>query len=281
MEYKAWLDEFFTGLGVDVMRYFLFAGIPFLLLYILFKSKMLRFKVQQKFPENKQLAREIGYSLLSMVIFSVVSLAVFVLQQQGYTKIYMDIHQHSTTYLVASVFIFIIAHDTWFYWTHRLMHHKKIYPHVHLIHHKSINPSPWATFAFHPYEAFIQVLILPVMVFAIPLHPAAILAWSMYQLVLNVGGHTGYEFFRSGFTKRFHTLWSNTATHHNLHHKYVNCNYSLYFNVWDRIMGTNHARYHDEFEAVIERRTKAKNETPKTETKPVTTDVPNEQLSAN
>ena len=215
---------------------------------------MFRFKVQQKFPENKQLKREIGYSLLSMLIFSVVSLGVFVAQQHGYTKMYLDIKAHSTAYLIFSVFLFIVVHDTWFYWTHRLMHHKKIYPHVHLIHHKSINPSPWATFAFHPYEAFIQVLILPLMVFTVPLHPAAILAWSMYQLVLNVGGHTGYEFFRSGFTKRIHTLWSNTATHHNLHHKYVNCNYSLYFNIWDRIMGTNHARYHDEFEEVVKRR---------------------------
>ncbi|MCX6197873.1 MAG: hypothetical protein NTY88_01450 [Bacteroidetes bacterium] len=48
------------------------------------------------------------------------------------------------------------------------MHLKKVYPYVHLIHHKSVNPTPWAAFAFHPLEAVGQVLILPIMVFAMP-----------------------------------------------------------------------------------------------------------------
>ena len=248
------LGTYFSEFSADLIRYFLFAGTPFLLLYVLFKSKLVRFKIQQKFPENKHIVREISYSILSMLVFTVFGTSVFYFQQHGYTKIYLDIHEHSIAYFIFSVFAFIMAHDTYFYWSHRLMHHKKIYPHVHLIHHKSFNPTPWATFSFHPIEAVMQVLILPIMVFLIPLHPLAILIWSMYQLMLNVGGHTGYEVFRSGFTKRIHTLWSNTATHHNMHHKHVNCNYSLYFNIWDRIMGTNHERYHEEFEAVTQRR---------------------------
>mgnify|MGYP001604706139 CR=1 FL=1 len=248
------VKEFITGLTVDVIRYFIFAGIPFLLLYVLFKSKVVRFKIQQKFPDNKHIAREIGYSLLSMFIFGLVSVMVFAAQQNGYTKIYTNIHAHSMAYFIFSIIVFIVVHDTYFYWSHRFMHLKKVYPYVHLIHHKSFNPTPWATFSFHPIEAFMQVLILPIMVFLIPLHPLAILSWSMYQLVLNVGGHTGFELMRSGFTQRIHTLWSNTATHHNMHHKHVNCNYSLYFNIWDRIMGTNHQRYHEEFEAGVARR---------------------------
>lgn len=250
--------EYFTGLAADMARYFIFAGIPFLLLYVLLKSKAIHFKIQQKFPENKHIVREISYSLLSMLIFGLFGTAVYSLTKHGYTKIYTDIHEHSIAYFIFSIIAFIVIHDTYFYWSHRLMHHKKIYPYVHLIHHKSYNPSPWATFAFHPFEAVAQVLILPIMVFAMPLHPLAIFAWSMYQLVLNVGGHTGYEFFRSGFTSRWYTKWSNTATHHNMHHKYVNCNYGLYFNVWDQLMGTNHERYHQEFETIVERRNDVK-----------------------
>ncbi|HLP52023.1 MAG TPA: sterol desaturase family protein [Chitinophagales bacterium] len=252
------LKEYFVGLGADVARYFIFAGIPFLLLYVLLKSKAVHYKIQQKFPESKHIQREISYSLLSMFIFGLFGTTVYVLAKHGYTKIYTDIHAHSMAYFFFSIVAFIVAHDTYFYWSHRLMHHKKIYPYVHLVHHKSHNPTPWATFAFHPTEAVMQVLILPIMVFAIPLHPLAIFAWSMYQLVLNVGGHTGYEIFRSGFTKRKHTFWSNTATHHNMHHKYVTCNYGLYFNVWDQLMGTNHQRYHEEFESIVERRKGAK-----------------------
>jgi sterol desaturase/sphingolipid hydroxylase (fatty acid hydroxylase superfamily) len=39
-----------------------------------------------------------------------------------------------------------------------------------------------------------------------------------------------------------------------MHHKYVNSNFGLYFNIWDRVMGTNHERYHEEFEAVVSKR---------------------------
>ncbi len=254
MNTEALLKNYLSEFTIDVIRYFVFAGIPFLLLYVLLKSKLIRYKIQQKFPENKHIAREISYSILSMLIFTVFGTTIFFLQQSGYTKIYTDVHEHSIAYLIFSILLFIVAHDTYFYWSHRLMHHKKIYPYVHLIHHKSYNPTPWATFSFHPLEAVAQVLILPIMVFAIPLHPYAILTWSMYQLVLNVGGHTGYEVMRNGFTQRRRSKWSNTATHHNMHHKYVNCNYGLYFNVWDQLMGTNHERYHQEFEANVNRR---------------------------
>lgn len=249
-----YLERYASHLFWDMIRYLLFAGIPFLIFYVIFKSPLLRFKIQQKFPGWKHMRREIGYSLLSMAIFTTVGTAVFLLRQNGYTQIYTDINAHSIWYFVFSVFVFIFAHDTYFYWSHRLMHHKKIYPYVHLIHHKSTNPTPWAVFAFHPFEALAQVAILPVMVFIMPLHPLAIFIWGIYQLALNVGGHVGFEIFPANFTKNPLTRWHNSSTHHNMHHKYVTCNYGLYFNVWDRLMGTNHPRYEEEYEAICARR---------------------------
>jgi len=35
-----------------------------------------------------------------------------------------------------------------------------------------------------------------------------------------------------------------------MHHRYVTCNYGLYFNLWDRLLGTNHPQYHQQFEAI-------------------------------
>ena len=122
MPLSGFVEEFATGLAADLIRYFVFAGGPFLLLYVIFRSKFVRFKIQQKFPENKHIHREIGYSLLSMTIFGVLSALIFVLQQHGYTRIYTDIHAHSMWYFVFSVVVFIIAHDTYFYWSHRFMH---------------------------------------------------------------------------------------------------------------------------------------------------------------
>ena len=249
-------ERYLQHFGWDLVRYFLFAGIPYTIFYVLLKSQLFRFKIQQKFPEFYHMRREILFSLSSMLIFTFVGTCVFILRKNGYTQIYTDIHRHSIAYFIFSVFAFIFIHDAYFYWSHRFMHIKKVYPYVHLIHHKSINPTPWAAFAFHPLEAVGQVLILPIMVFAMPLHPLAIFIWGIYQLALNIGGHLGFEIFRKGFTTRFHTKWHNTSTHHNMHHKYVNCNYGLYFNIWDRIMGTNHKNYHQEFDAICDRRAK-------------------------
>lgn len=42
----------------------------------------------------------------------------------------------------------------------------------------------------------------------------------------------------------------NTSTHHNLHHQQGNYNFGLYFNFWDRMMGTNHPQYAETFDQV-------------------------------
>jgi sterol desaturase/sphingolipid hydroxylase (fatty acid hydroxylase superfamily) len=70
---------------------------------------------------------------------------------------------------------------------------------------------------------------------------------------MNVLGHLGFELFPDGFASGKVTKWHNTSTHHNMHHKFTTSNYGLYFNFWDRVMGTNHARYESEYDVVRER----------------------------
>ena len=79
----------------------------------------------------------------------------------------------------------------------------------------------------------------------------------LYMMVLNVLGHVGFELFPSGFTKHWLGKWFNTSTHHNMHHRYGRGNYGLYFNFWDRVMGTNHKLYDATFEEVVNRNTTA------------------------
>ncbi len=45
----------------------------------------------------------------------------------------------------------------------------------------------------------------------------------------------------------------NTTTHHHQHHRKTNWNFGLYFNVWDRLLGTNHPEYASAYAAVTER----------------------------
>jgi len=174
-------------------------------------------------------------------------------EQAGYTKIYTDFSAYGWAYFIFTTVLFIFVHDAYFYFTHRAMHHPKVFKYVHKVHHMSNNPTPWAAFSFHPLEAIVEFGIIPIMVFLVPLHPAAILIFAVYMVTLNVMGHLGFEIFPRGFTQHKLLGWHNTSTHHNMHHKYVNCNYSLYFNIWDRLMNTNHAKYHTVFDEVTNR----------------------------
>ena len=244
------LMKFLHSFRENSLRYLSFSIPIFLFFYVWKKKEFFKYKIQQKFPENKHIFREIGYSFLTIAIFSTVGTLIFILRKHGYTKIYTNFSDHSVAYFIFSVVLFIVMHDTYFYWSHRLMHWKKIYKYVHKVHHLSLDPTPWAAFAFHPLEALAEIGILPIMVFLVPLHPLAILAWVLYQSGMNMLGHLGFELFPSGFVKGPVTKWYNTATHHNMHHKHFNCNYGLYFNFWDRILGTNHERYEEEFEKI-------------------------------
>ena len=134
-------------------RYFLSAAIAFLLFYVLFKNRIGYKKIQPRFPKQQDYTREIGYSLCTIAIFGLVPVLLvknpYVLP---HTLYYRNIGDHGWLYFFAAFPLMSIIHDTYFYWTHRLMHHKKLFPVFHLVHHHSTNPSPWAAYAFHPLE---------------------------------------------------------------------------------------------------------------------------------
>ena len=64
-----------------------------------------------------------------------------------------------------------------------------------------------------------------------------------WQIFNNVLGHTGFEFYPRWMMKGWLRYVLNTPTNHIMHHEKPNGNYGIYFNLWDRIMGTNHPDY--------------------------------------
>lgn len=43
---------------------------------------------------------------------------------------------HQLLWCLLCVALLDALHDTWFYWTHRLLHCKPLYKHVHYMHHR-------------------------------------------------------------------------------------------------------------------------------------------------
>lgn len=236
---------------IQAFRYIAFAGIAYLICYSWKRKAWIHRKIQPSFPSHKDLYREIGYSLSTACIFGIIALAMLYATRQGYTQMYYSIASYGWGYWFLSLLALIFIHDTWFYWSHRWMHsHHKIFRLFHRIHHLSHNPSPWAAFAFHPLEALVEALFLPLVILVLPVHTSVLFLFLFWMIVLNVLGHTGYEFNGKNFTKHPIFQWINTPTHHNMHHKNGKGNYSLYFNFWDKIMHTNHQAYQQTYERV-------------------------------
>jgi sterol desaturase/sphingolipid hydroxylase (fatty acid hydroxylase superfamily) len=227
------------------------AGIFFVLYYFLLYKKISHKKIQQRLPKRQDYLREVGYSLLTIFIFAFVPLFMLHMPSLArYTTLYARIEDYGWAYFFLAFPVLFLLHDTYFYWTHRAMHHKKLFRTMHLVHHKSVNPSPWAAYAFHPLEAVVEAGIFAVFLFTLPVHPLHLLLFFFFMIVYNVYGHLGYELYPQGFNKHWLGKWINTSVNHNQHHQYFKGNYGLYFTFWDRLMGTLRPDYDRRFEEV-------------------------------
>lgn len=148
------------SISLNLLRYFGVAGFAFLLFYVIFKSKWNYWKLQQTFPKATDYWLEIIYSLITVIIFMIVAVIIFASPLRNYTLQYESIDAYGKGYWLLSIFLMILLHDSYFYWMHRMMHHPTIFKWVHRTHHQSTNPSPWAAYAFHPIEAFIEASII-------------------------------------------------------------------------------------------------------------------------
>ncbi|MBX2962674.1 MAG: sterol desaturase family protein [Cyclobacteriaceae bacterium] len=239
--------SFWAILTVVFLRYLVFAVLAFIVFYGVKKHAWQFWKIQNRFPLRKDYVREIVYSIVTSFIFAGVGFAVFLTPFSAYTQVYYKVGDYGWGYLVLSAILIIFLHDTYFYWMHRLIHHKSVYKYVHRVHHLSTNPSPWAAMAFHPLEAVLEAGIIVVVAFAFPVHPLAIGIFLLFMMIYNVYGHLGYELYPNGFSKGLVGRWINTSVNHNMHHQYFRGNYGLYFLFWDRWLGTLHPDYDDAF----------------------------------
>lgn len=156
-------------------------------------------------------------------------------------------------YLAASVVMLDYFHDAWFYMTHRMLHSRALFRHVHALHHRSSVPTAFSGYSFHWAEAVLVFGNEVLEVFVVPLHVGLHRLYHLYTTIIHIGGHIGYELAPLIPTVEA-VVWAvlsrgapatalNTVAHHDLHHRYPGCHFSLYFTHWDRWCGTQHAAY--------------------------------------
>lgn len=216
-------------------RYLLFAGGAWLALWQ-WKNPLTEARRLQRATFTKpDLFREVRWSLVSAVLFGV--FFAFVFDGQRPVPLRADGAWKVLEFTLWLAFL-IVVHDTFFYWSHRLLHHPRVFPRVHALHHRSRNPSPFAALAFHPLEALAQIVWAVPLAWWLPIPSAPWFAFAFAAMLVNVVGHCGIEPYPRAWLTHPVMKWLNFATFHNGHHLHVDGNFGLYFSAWDRWMGT-------------------------------------------
>ncbi|MBM7404793.1 MULTISPECIES: sterol desaturase family protein [Sphingomonas] len=189
---------------------------------------------------DRQIVKEIRWSLISAAIYGIpAGVVAWGWQNRGWTRIYTDVHDRPLWWLPLSVLLYLFAHDTWFYWSHRWMHRPRVFRVAHAVHHASRPPTAWAAMAFHPIEALTGAFVIPLLVFLIPIHVGALGVVLTVMTVMGVTNHMGWEIFPRAVWAGPLGGWLITASHHQRHHQRYGCNFGLYFRFWDRLCGTD------------------------------------------
>jgi sterol desaturase/sphingolipid hydroxylase (fatty acid hydroxylase superfamily) len=246
-----WLHSF----TMEMERYLIgAAGVA--ILYWLLRRWTAPRRIQQREAMLADRRREFWLSVQTVAIFGAVNLITFAMITAGVVRFMPGTPDLGI--LAIQLVVIVLLHDAYFYWMHRGLHLRVLFRRAHAAHHLSRTPTSWASYAFAPIESVFEALYVPIFLLVASrfgaMYPITVFIFLGHQIARNAIGHSGHELAWSGFTRSPWTGWMTTTTHHDLHHSEGRYNFGLYFTWWDRMMGTEHPRYHERFEAVAARK---------------------------
>ena len=242
-------DIFVGSFTFDLGRYLIAASLIAALVWVLRRTRWASRKIQQREATRADFMREFGASLRTVLVYTVLAVPMVWAFRNGYLREYAGAVTPLTYagYLVAV----LLAHDTWFYWTHRAMHHPRLFKAFHRFHHRTVTPTAWTAYSFAIPEAALSFLFMPVFFAILPTPKPVIFAFLAIMILRNAMGHAGLELHARGWASHPLLKWISTTTHHDLHHAgSFNHNFGFYFTWSDKLMGTEHPDYVATFDRV-------------------------------
>ncbi|TAE53582.1 MAG: hypothetical protein EAZ89_07315, partial [Bacteroidetes bacterium] len=258
MSLTYFFEQFLEAFIGQSLIFFLFV-IPFFLVFWVWgrkRWKPIRIQEVQRATRH-HFSHDLKFTFSTFILFAAMDVFLIYLQSKGYTKIYSDFGEYGWAWAGISFFLLLFLNDTFFYWSHRAMHHPRLYRFFHKVHHESTDPSPLTSGAFHPSEAVVENVMFMVLPFVMPLHMGVIIVWQIFDMLNNVLAHLGYELYPAGWTKTPVLKWKTASVHHNMHHQLFHGNYALYFTWWDKWMGTEFKDYEQRHQQIFERKKQA------------------------
>jgi sterol desaturase/sphingolipid hydroxylase (fatty acid hydroxylase superfamily) len=234
---------------VEAQRYLIFVVLGFIAWAWWRRRGGGNVRLQSRPIDRRQLAREALYSSTSILVFALVSIVIILASGKSHRFFYTNVADYGWPYFVLSLPIMMAIQDTYFYWTHRLMHHRALFRFFHRTHHLSTNPNPLTTYSINPLEAVVDsggsILIL----LFLPKHLAVYIIFTYVNTAYAVYGHLGHEILPASWGRHWFGRWINTSVAHNIHHARARYNFGWYFLFWDRWMNTIDPAYEAQMQA--------------------------------
>ncbi|KJE94020.1 sterol desaturase [Capsaspora owczarzaki ATCC 30864] len=184
-----------------------------------------------KVKDEKRMAiikLELQYGIGSLVWISIYATTwLFLVDAHTPYYAYFATHDYTFTWLLINVAWYLFWMDTFFYWSHRLLHMTKpinLWFLVHRHHHQFVDPTAFGQDAVHPLEALLQGPVPHFLTFVfMPMHPLTASVLGFFTSIYAIAAHDGRRFDLNDHVK---------------HHHYKNVNFGLYWGLWDYICGT-------------------------------------------
>ena len=226
----------------DFGRYAIAASLIAGLVWLLMRTSWRSRKIQARSATSADFYREFGASVRTVFVYIAVS--IFVIWGVRHSILHEMDGSYGLVGNIGMLAAIIVGHDAYFYWSHRAMHHPRLFKRFHRFHHRTVTPTAWAAYSFAIPEAFVMAVFMPLWQLVVPTPGIVIFTFLIVMIVRNTMGHAGLELHTRGWASHPILKWISTTTHHDLHHAgSFNHNFGFYFTFWDKLMGTEHPDY--------------------------------------
>lgn len=218
--------------------YFLFRNSLITALTWLFVLKLMWSKKRRIYDvpfSPNQLKKEFYANIQSLLIDAAVFTAFMQIP-------WIHFNKNSSVNFFLTFSLLFVFFEAWFYFTHRLMHHPKVY-FIHKQHHIAKVTSPFSAMSFSAAERFIHIIgafIIPALLarYASFICFEGVLAYTFINYVFNILGHSNIELYSPSYPQSPLGKIGTGTAFHSLHHARYNGHYGLFTSVLDRWLKT-------------------------------------------